>query len=871
MSALLLLLPLALAAELLPGRALTLPPCTPDPDDACWASAPRLQRFVAPRGLPATAPLGADLRLAHDGDGALLVRADALPPAADEVEVFFGETHARVGAGISVVPVGPRAGAVQGQVRLLGAASPLVWAPSGDPYADEGFPILLADAPALGMPIELVRLDAASLEVIAPGADQLLVTREQADWPRARRGVPDAWQAAGRDRVSVARPMDPGWYRVEARWAELDVAARRLYIPAPDPIPEVSAHGVHPAPAVVEAGEGSAPFRLQPRSAIVVQEPSWDPAARLLSEELGRLLGQAPPIVARRPRDGDIVLGAAGGLPRSVSAAARSMAEAPEGFAVVLGDRAVVAASSLRGATYGALALADALAERPAGPLVLADRPAIETRVLYQELNLSGSGPMDLTMWRAYVRRVVARGRYNTLYLGLRNSVVLPGLPELAHANALAPNELQAMIAEARLLGLAVYPATSTTGHAAWLTAAHPERRSSGGAQAVCLRDPETAALTEAALRELWALFDAPLRVHIGHDEARWPDRQTFGDLRDPYCAGVPASSLFAESLRWHIDLFRAMGAEEIVVWSDMLAADWNGAETHTALSALSPGEVTFAAWSKVGDSLGELGSQGFGVMRVPTGYYDWKRAGLLDEQDQIAGEGVAVFTPFPWMVPADNPSSRGLAHHWSRVLLAGATAWQPALSTVPIRALAAQTAGLPAYQPGASERTALLRPLAISGAPPEAAWPAASAPPFLRLAPAVAREDEPVTVSVGDTIEVLSLLQAVRLTTATRQGVQVRGRTPEAAPPVVEARFRYRDGSTETVGLRYGIETFDVDSGSAAASLWGTAGSVSLGAGRRGWRVDIRNPRPDQEVSAVEVCAREADTAALVFAAAGR
>jgi len=851
------LLPLVLAAELLPGRALTVPPCVPQPEAACWSEAVHLRRFVAPRGL-LTEPVEADVLLAHQGD-ALLVRADALP-ADTVVEVVLTDGYAQIPSGIHAVPLSEPARLRQAQVRLLSADGPRPWSPSGQPYADETFPLLLADAPALGLPIALVSLD-DTLVLQAPGADQLIVTREQAALPQRRRGVPEPWQAVGRDQIRTPRPPEAGWYRIEAVWSGMDVAARRVYLPAPSP-PPVSVLGIHPAPALAEPLGGPG-FALGPRSAIVLTEPSWQPAAALLSEELGRLLGRPLPVVSRRPRKGDIVLG---GPDRIQTPAAAALAGEDEGFALELGARATVAASSLRGATYGVLALADALVTQPADAWAIADAPQIDARILYQELKL-GRQPMDLDAWRAYVRRVVARGRYNTLYIGVRNSVQIPGFAELSAPQAMAPDELQAMIEAARALGIGVYPAFRPSGHASWLTAAHPERRSSGDPQALCLRDPETAALLEATYVAVWELFGEPDKVHIGHDEFRWPSSTSFGDHRDPHCAGVPPSVLLAESLRWHIDLFRKRGADDVLVWSDMLVEGWNGAQTHSALAALTPGEVSFAAWSKVGDSEGTLTEAGFPVVRLHTGYYEWKRTDL---SPTAAGEGLALFSPFPWLVAADTPAGRGLAVHWSRVLLAGATAWQPALAEVPLSVLLDETAALSAYQP-TLQGGGPLRAYSTSGTPAPGTWPAASAPPFARLDPVRASVDEPVVISVGDTVAVLSLLQAVQTSLSARQGLQVRTRSLGTAPPVAVVRFRYRDGSTAEVGLRYGIEVFELDSGSAAASLWGTAGSVSLGEDRRGWRVDVANPHPRREVDAVEVCPATEGAYALVFGAAGR
>lgn len=856
-----LLFSAALAAELLPGRAVTAPPCV---TDDCWSDVPHLRRFVSPRGLRLE-PTEADIQIAH-ADGTLLVRVSDLPPGA-RAELLLPDGHALLEEGTHRLSVDASAGLFALGLRLLGSDGPLVWSPAGTVYADERFPLMLADGPALGMPLELVRLDAERLVLQAPAADRLTVTREQPAWPSRRRGVPDAWSATGRDQIDTDPPTEPGWYRAEAVWNGLDVVVRRFYVSPPLSVP-LSAAGIHPPPSTALSVAGER-LVLTDRSAIIVSEPSHQQAALLLADEVERLLGRRLPVRDGRHRSGDILIGGPSSLSRDVPAEIRAHAGAPEGFGLDLRARAVVSAASPRGAVFGALALVDALSSPPSELLLLGDRPAIAQRVLYHELNLS-RGPMDLSVWRAYLRRVVARGRYNTLFIGLRNSVRLQGQPELAHANALAPNELQALVGEAQVLGLSVYPAFQASGHASWLTASHPELRSSGAPQSICLRDPATATVVAAAHREVWELFGRPEVVHIGHDEARWPSSQIFGDRRDPHCAGVPADILLAESVRWHLDFFSGLGVTDVVAWSDMFVEGWNGAQTHDALSSVSPEELTLAAWSKVGDSLGGLRAQGFPVIRLSTGYYDWKRADLVAEAPQLAGEGLALFAPFPWMVAADTPSSRGLAFHWSHVLLAGATAWQPALSADSIAAQLAALSSLPAYQPGAGPPGGALRVAALSGATIPGDWPSGPSP-FVRLDPTLARLEEPVTISVGAGVQVLSLLQAVELTVGARQDILTRGRTLSTTEPIVEVVFRYADGSSATTGLRYGVDTYDLDATGAAASLWGTSGGAELGGGRRAWRRDVVNPHPGRSVLSVEVAPTRADVQALVFGAAVR
>lgn len=846
----------AMAGALVPGRALTVPPCSAE---NCWEHSPALTRFVAPDGLLLT-PMDAQIQLAHRG-GQLWIRVDSLPAAQRLEVVLDGVVHVLAeGEHAVALPDGRELFSIN--VRLRGPDGPRIWSPHGGAAVDDVFPMLLAEGPALDMPVELVRLDDERLVIQAPGADQLTVQAMQPDWPARRRGVPDPWQVIGGDHIDTEPPRRPGWYRVEAIWNGMDVVARRFYV-HPQPTHPVDTGGIHPAPQV-NLPTPDAMAALSSDSVIVITERDWMPAAELLSAELARLLGLSLSIRTRRAGAGDIVIGGVERLAADVPDAVRLQATHADGFALDIRGQMVVAASDLRGATYGVLALADALAAGVGQGRMVGDHPAVEERVLYQELNLARHGSMDVDTWNDYIRRVVLRGRYTTMYLGIRNSVQLTSQPELAHADALSVAELQAMIAQARQFGLAVYPAVSSSGHASWLTASHPELRSSNAAQSICLRNPDTAALLASVYQEIWSIFDHPEGVHIGHDEASWPANRTFGDRRDPYCAGIPDAVLLAESLRWHIDHFEDLGAAHTVAWSDMVVADWNGAQTHTALDTLSPDEVTFAAWSRVGDSHQALAARGFSVMHISTGAYDWKRADPT-EAAALDGVGLAVFPPFPWMLSEDTPSSRGLSAHWSHVLLSGATAWQPELATDPLATQLSAVAGLPAYQPGYRAVDATWHPVVAVGA--------ASAVPHhavtFETPPALATVDAPASIAVDRRVNVLSLLQAVEISVGARQRLQTTGRTLETCPPALHVRFWYQDGGVAVTGLRHGVETADLRADPALTSLWGTAGSERVGMGGRAWRVHIQNPHPDRTVHRVEVVPAQQGVQAWVVDAA--
>ncbi|MEL6348118.1 MAG: family 20 glycosylhydrolase, partial [Myxococcota bacterium] len=473
---------------------------------------------------------------------------------------------------------------------------------------------------------------------------------------------------------------------------------------------------------------------------------------------------------------------------------------------------------------------------------VATDQPDLDERPLLHQMNLRLQKEPITDVWQTFLRRVVLRGRYNQLYLNLLDSVAFPSMPGIAHKSALSQAEVRELIATARAYGVEVFPAVSAPGNASWMIRAHKGLASSGGGEQLCPRNPEVPERLERAYTDLLHLFDHPRRVHIGHDEARWRPDRVAGDERDPFCAGVPPRVLFEESLQWHIDFFHRQDAEP-VAWVDMLVNAWNGGnDVWRARRALDPESVILASWAQVGDNAQVLLDEGFRVQRIHTGYHDWRRTDLVALKDRISGEGLGLFYPFPWAAFGHPAGQRPVWYHWSRVLLAGATAWRTDLAEASIAATLHHAADLPAYQPNRRHHDRGLRPVVAMGGTGSFEGRAT-----------VRAGGAPLTFGSLPPTPAVTLHTAVMLDRAAEQRLHSQYTDPRFGPPVLMMRVTYADGEIVEAGLRYGLETYRYGPSRTVASLWNAAG-VDVGDGRRMWEWTWTNPRPDAPIEDLSV-----------------
>ncbi len=875
----------AAAVPLVPGSVHTASRCDAALDAPCWDDIVPIRRFAPAPGLH-VAPQQADVRIGWDADG-LWVRIADLPAGAHvEVGVGRDERFALVDAGAWSAPGVHRlkvsSGVRAGDLRRLwvnlvvpdGTGSALLpWAPVGEADPDHPGRLLLVDKPSSGLTIDAETVG-DTFRFRAIGGEHIHAAHLAMDIPAGSRGVPAPWSADGGNDLTVNASPDVGWHEVVA-WADntqgLPVAlqAGRFWWQPPGP-PGVSADALFFPPPRHLALLPGRPFRLSSDAGLCAP-PVLAGVADLLVRETTRITGHTLGV-----REGDCGL-----------TLALDPALPPDGFALkVTGADVRITGANVRAVAYGALAWVDALGPDGEMPRVnVEDAPAFAERPLFYSLNVAHRPDLTVADTIAFLERVVLRGRYSSVHLSLGDGLVLPSHPELAHRRAWEASQLEDVLEAARSVGLDVVPGVNAPGHSAWILKAHPSLAEDVNPSLLDLRNPGTKPLLEGIYSDTWSIFGRPTAMNFGHDEAIWQSQKWFGDERNPRSSATPRSLLFAEDLRFHLAWASEHGVTPYI-WTDMLLADWNGARdgTHRVLDHLTEVERTqfrTLAWSGLGQPLDILHDQyGMDVLRVHTGYLDWKRAGLVADSARIAGEGLAVFVPAPWAAFGPGPGSRPLHHHLGSVLLAGATAWEPALEPAAhISPTLAALAGHFVLRPGfqyIAHRGA--RPLEGEGTVPDGRLPAAVWPTTLTslgdvfsVDPRVAWVDQPVSWRLPRTNAAgLSVLLAVDLdhSAEARLRADVTQAASKERRAVATLLVEREDGSVDAHPLEYGTDIYAWVAGPRANVMWRSADVVGLaspalvetqggGHDRRLYRIDLpldpQAPRPVRCVLQVE------------------
>ena len=829
------------ALGLVPAEGGTVATCTTDAAAPCWDGALKLGRFAPRRGTTGP-PATTDVRLARDADGALLVRASDLPADA-LLELYLRTANApaeqlRVSAGGDVqrfpltAPLGtPDRRTLLAELRI--ADRTLAWAPAGPP---RGAADVLFVAARASQPAPTARMEDGRLVVEAEGAE-ITLTEEPAIRPLER---DDPWSITSLDRVEGEPPKDGGWVEVEALWRDernrnADLSLWRVWVPevtAPD---TVLAHGIHPAPSYATT-KGGAPFALG-AAAVRVADPAYEHAASLLSDELGRRLGTAPPVQPGRPRIGDLWIGRDGAFPWTWDPRAKAHAKQDGGFAIAIGARgAAVLATTVTGATYGALALADLLGrDGTAKAMVAADAPILARRLFHWDLGINQGRAPELV---DFLRRAVARGRYNEVVLELGGGYRFPSHPELAPREGIDEEGLRTLVREGTALGFRMIPSLDTPSHSEWIIEKKPELAEDTSGRVLCTRHPALRPLLADLYGDLLRVFGRPTAFHMGFDEIGWQSSTiVLDDQRCARCAATPRFQLLLDHLVWNLDWFKAHGVGEVMAWSDMFVPGWNGVGGVARMAEVLPverrKELTMISWSPRGDSIETLTPLGYRVFHGATGYYDRSRQDLQRLLGQIAGECYAVFSGTPWDAWGGVTGSAAITFHWPSAIMAGATAWRPALADTPLEPLFDAVRHSLTYAPGWKRTAGRVEALAPTGAPGPADRPVLDAPARIgdvSFAPGTwlqATVGAPIDLHATGKARGVSLLQAAVVDHDAELRLASRVRSTRAPVAIATVRVVADDGTTTDLPLRFGRETFRTDT--PRAFLWDAAGSVRL------------------------------------------
>ena len=811
-----------------PAPALSLPDCAVD-DDSCWLFAPTLSRFAPPRALGAEPVEGRSVRLAHQ-DGHLVVRAGPLPdghhlelsitPSPDTA--VSRSLPGEVGSdGVWTAPEAAPVGSIFGLRVLLvdrtaGVARP--WTPVGQGDLLHALPVVLAPALPVSAPLVL-DVDEQGLHLDADGASEVRIWAASPVPREPNRGLPDPWEVAGAPPLSTPGPPSRGWVTLEATWTDeagqvSGIARGRTWLPGPDNVLADEPFLPRPAWSKPLRGQG---WGLAMKVSIAASQ-SWQDDAQELGEVI-RASTYGSPGFVDHPRKRGIHL--VDSLPAEVEAP--EVFEQPGAFAMVsrLGQL-VVAAHDEAGRSRAVAALLSALGNQLTLPAIaLADAPAITLRPLFVRWHASRSW-LGEGVEPATLEQLVDRGRFSDVFVDATKSMVQG--TETSSSSSFARDF------HART-GVPLSPALDTPAHAEWLLGQHPELAEGVSRSMVCTRHPQTRdTLSSWATRLMTAFPDGPY-VLLGFDEALWRSTRLMGDERCPRCAGTPRARLLAD----HLDDLATQvisAGRTPVVWSDTFVAGWNGSSQggQHALEAVSS-EVRAAlhllSWSRVGDTLGTLGTAGWKVIRGHTGYHDWRRPGLAAARDLVAGEAIALFQPDPRSAFGTAPGTRAVAHHWSRALAAGATAWEPALADEPLAHLLDWIAARPG--PGASPRFGGSRmALPVSGGGEGVLQPGVVLPQRLRVGQFhfrdpvthVATQGHPLHIETKLKPRRLALLVSAELSrdTARRLRADMRAASP-LPPPIAEISFG--GVARHAQPLHYGLHVFTADVGPEPVPMW--------------------------------------------------
>lgn len=803
------------------GRSLVAAPCLA-PADANCAPAAAL-RFAPAVGVDADA-LHADVGVGWVAAG-LVVRIEALPPD-HQLEVTLSPaappgvdgglpatssvTLKTVGNSVVVVPAPAEAGEVRALRLLLvedrTAAGPTAASPSDPPVVRAWAPTGPGD---LHRPGWLLLAPGPPAATTAPGWDGSVLTatgaridlRQLAPLrPASDRRTLAPWQTSATDRAVFPPLLGPAALTALI-WQEEGGLVRslsewRLQAPAPE-LAAAGGVGVHPRPALIRASEG-APFRLRAGATIRLQEGLTPALATLVADECERLLGRRPSIGAGAAAPGDIAIGLRpAALPRrpwgdDVDAHLR----ATQGFAVAFADgRAQVWGADPLGALYGSLAMVDALAwAGPAGvgPLVFADHPDRLGRGLRLPL-ANADGPAVAADRRLQLlRRVVSRGRYDTLIVDATDGLRFVRRPELSRPGAASGEELRRFAAEAVALGLTLVPGLNLpSDDARWLTDRLPELAEDGYRRTACTRHPSWTPLVQDLLGELLDLVPGAAAAWIGQERLAWKTTNQFEDERCPRCQGAP---------HWWVGLEDAASTAQFLAqrgvgtWlsSDLTAltaGPENPALVRDTLRLAAAGDLTWLDTSHAG---------GDGSWEVAEG---WRGPWSPGRRPVLLVSGSAA----PWSGwSTGRATEEGASDHWARLLTAGAAAWTTRLDGASPDAILAAAAPLPAFRPGAARPPGQALQSLVAGAG------AATGAGLPLLAGAVrVTAGAPLSVALGAPVEGVGLLAAVSLDrTATAAVRALRGRDGSADGPAIAVLELRRAGTgSERVMLRLGVD----------------------------------------------------------------
>ncbi|MFC4425359.1 beta-N-acetylhexosaminidase [Deinococcus navajonensis] len=447
-------------------------------------------------------------------------------------------------------------------------------------------------------------------------------------------------------------------------------AAPLTLTPVPDARSVAAPAALVPTPRTATFPAGTLPLAgLGVRVVGAAPELGW--AARDLRTEWQTRLATTLPEGGKTP----ITIGTRADATLAAKAkAAGLLTEAPEGYALwVDASGAYVVGADPLGAYHGAQTLRQLLT--PAGLRFarIQDSPALKQRVAMLYLD-STSQPINDRLIP-----LLAQLKYNAV-LVMSNYVQWDAARAggWAHPGGATKAEAARVARLAREHGLEVIPLLETPGHAGWMFY--------GGKNRDLVQDPQVQepyaydTLNPATyervvfpvLKEIVETFQ-PKTVHVGHDEARSPDRGRFPARENGKALGF--EKLFTDDLLKQYEFLKARGVGTMI-WHDVAFSDALIGTLPTRL----PKDIQVAYWNYTADpntgTMDRIKALGF-----PTLGASWRDERNPEGMAQTAARiGAAGMIQTRWSGYFGNPSVwDGMADQGVALVRAGASFWNPA------------------------------------------------------------------------------------------------------------------------------------------------------------------------------------------------
>jgi len=293
-------------------------------------------------------------------------------------------------------------------------------------------------------------------------------------------------------------------------------------------------------------------------------------------------------------------------------------------------------------------------------------------------LNLMAPKPADVPLLVRFIREALPREGVNVLVLEIGYRYQYTSHPEVVDADALAKEDLKAIVAACRAAGVRLIPLINLLGHQSWaettfgLLRSHPEFDETPGkypankdiyCRSYCPLHPELHKIVFDLMDELADACEADA-VHVGMDEVF-----ILADPDCPRCKSRSKAELFAQEVRTLHDHLLTQN-REMWMWGDRFLdgtvtglGKWEASEDGTAWAInMVPRDMVICDWhyDSVPPTAAHFAVEGFRVLAAP-----WRKTNVALGQleliravrahaDQTVAPRMLGVLQTSWVNPAD-------------------------------------------------------------------------------------------------------------------------------------------------------------------------------------------------------------------------